>query len=1546
MTRCHSISRRSRRLLSSQFGFLVSFHRPTASETAIALLACWAMLGFGNESIAQPGIIPIAETDEAEGETEQASDLHSLYYSAHLPTDRRLAQDLDQAKQLFSSGRYSEGLPLLDRVLAASEDSFELPHQRDSTVVATSLKLAAKQLLAELPPTGVAALELDQGARARRELTAALSAGSLAKVARIARRYPVTEAATEAIATLAQTELDAGRFLNAAAMYEELLTWPKANAKHGRLLSVRLVWCYAASHSPEQFKQAAERLRKLSSPMQRAEIARLTGSDNLETWLEELSPSSAKTPPNSSNNSWLTEGRDFSRNPVLQTGGAPHAWPAWAARTVKQFHIATRIDSRMDAQNRRGVSWGLVASPIAVGNYVIVRTPTNIVAIDWQSGRRVWETRSEPASNENHALHLQFVADDQRSQIVLDSIEQRLWADSVYGALSSDGHRVYAIRDLASVNLRANARLQVGFFGRMGNEMPEPGNTLTAYDLKTEGKRLWEVNGDTTPQLTGCFFLGAPIAVGDSLYVLAEFANAIHLLELNAASGDLMWQQPLANMERSVLFDVGRRLAGATPSHTNGLIYCPTGAGSVMAIDPVARSLAWAFRFEVDESVGSRVDARYQQQLDAYQPNMGSRWQRNRVVAAGDAILVTAPECKELYCLDGRLGEKRWSIERGEHRYLAGVADGRVVLVGDRHVSLVDLKTGKPIDDGDRVELPKEVVVTGLGLLAGEMMILPLSGNQFGVIDLAAGKLDRVVAIREGHSVGNLAYHRGTLLSQSGHSLSRFDQLSTLANQLASSASTADLTADALRIQGEIAWSEGNLDKAIGLFVQAHQKFADDALVRRRLSGALVAGLRTDYARYQSHTELLSQLATDTKGQLQLYRFIVDGSLDAGEPKVAFEYARKIYDIDQDDMVSDGEGHLVQAERWFVGRLDRIWNSADVPLRESITANVEQLYSGAVESAVPSDLSRLVRYFGASTAGRAARLALVQNWVSDNRASEAELILLQGGRDEAASLATAMAATTSTMYKVDEFSQWPHGKVEVTTESIRGEPAQPSLITSRNRSRTSTIRTQLEARSNGVAWTGPAQLAVAYGAPGELVGWNDLGEVTLGVPLQFTVLQSTNSNAKVTCIRFGNFAVLGAGTQVASIDLGLGSDRQGPLLWSSTPTKNNSTRTLRAIRFAAGRQVFQATQPNNKNDNLAGQLCAASPWGVVVREGDSVRCLDPVSGDLLWQRRGMPTSGATYGDRRHLFLIADGEATGQIISMVDGSTFGQWKLPEGKAVASCGSHLAVSRFRAGRRVINVVDILTGEQLVERKYSRSAKHSMADPTTLAVMEPTGELEVIDLQAGAQKFKHVLQPERGLTSIHLLPAGDTLIVATNTRTAPQHSTSGNVALPSSPVISGSVYALDPVSGDPRWDHPATVRGQGLWLMQPSASPVVVFVSRYVDRNASKQGGATRLLCLDKRTGRSLMRDNKMAVVDNRPWSMGVEQTEEPYVTLDLRHTAVTFRFTAAPRPPEPVALAEVEGRAVKSSTSGLFGIFKKSLSGSLGRSPPHPPLDDDD
>ena len=67
---------------------------------------------------------------------------------------------------------------------------------------------------------------------------------------------------------------------------------------------------------------------------------------------------------------------------------------------------------------------------------------------------------------------------------------QRIWLDSTFGQISSDGERVYAVEELG---FRGRRTLNV-------RDEPHPlspaaSNRLVAYDIASEGTAVWEVGG-------------------------------------------------------------------------------------------------------------------------------------------------------------------------------------------------------------------------------------------------------------------------------------------------------------------------------------------------------------------------------------------------------------------------------------------------------------------------------------------------------------------------------------------------------------------------------------------------------------------------------------------------------------------------------------------------------------------------------------------------------------------------------------------------------------------------------------------------------------------------------------------------------------------------------------------------------------------------------------------------------------------------------------------------------------------------------------------
>ena len=172
---------------------------------------------------------------------------------------------------------------------------------------------------------------------------------------------------------------------------------------------------------------------------------------------------------------------------------------------------------------------------------------------------------------------------------------QRIWDDATYGTLSSDGSLVFVIEELPLGVGGPN-----GGFGMFGGGRNDPSNRsitnkLAAYDIHTEGKVQWELGGQESLRQSDAFFLGPPLPLRGQLYVMAEVKDEMRLLALDGATGNLLWSQQLAMVEANITQDPIRRLAGVSPSYSDGILICPTGSGCVVAVDLATRSLLWGY---------------------------------------------------------------------------------------------------------------------------------------------------------------------------------------------------------------------------------------------------------------------------------------------------------------------------------------------------------------------------------------------------------------------------------------------------------------------------------------------------------------------------------------------------------------------------------------------------------------------------------------------------------------------------------------------------------------------------------------------------------------------------------------------------------------------------------------------------------------------------------------------------------------------------------------------------------------------------------------
>ena len=142
--------------------------------------------------------------------------------------------------------------------------------------------------------------------------------------------------------------------------------------------------------------------------------------------------------------------------------------------------------------------------------------------------------------------------------------------------------------------------------------------------------------------MSGAFFLGPPLAVDGSLYVLAEIRSAVYLLALEPNTGKLQWRQQLVGLEQGITLDPQRRLNGAAPSYAAGILVCPTTAGMVVAVDVIRREFAWVYRYprQVESFVNMRQG--WQGRPDGPFVRDNNHWLDGSVVIADGKVLSDA----------------------------------------------------------------------------------------------------------------------------------------------------------------------------------------------------------------------------------------------------------------------------------------------------------------------------------------------------------------------------------------------------------------------------------------------------------------------------------------------------------------------------------------------------------------------------------------------------------------------------------------------------------------------------------------------------------------------------------------------------------------------------------------------------------------------------------------------------------------------------------------------------------------------------------------
>lgn len=663
----------------------------------------------------------------------------------------------------------------------------------------------------------------------------ALKNGDLDQLEAVLQRFQFTEVANQGLEHLIQLRRSRGEFLQAALLHGRWMSLNEGGDLRHRVLQVKL-WCQAGlaedgvdelheliQQPTESQKDTLKRVAKiLNSQAVDSNLDSVKGGltrSHLRDWLNDvLGPDVQFAKMTDSENSTGVAGTESSinylqplgnsrraqTNTALLSGDLKRSWDQSMFSCLEAVDFNDALQGLADdLQNGVQVAFSSndtvvpIATPIAVGNRLIFRCAMNLRAVDLKTGEPLWES----FLLDRH-LRSKFEASQGQMTLAMDQLNYRRsfhWShplahwilNNTAGQLTTDGRTVFAVEEVLSETQRYDETVQIA-------ATQAPSNYLRAYDVETGRLRAQAggnvgsgrnagngLNGSTTAAvnpLAGMYFLGAPLVLGDRIYVIAEAEPGIYLLQLKATPlfgpADEFQLQPVFSQLLSIprfplRFHPLRNRAGIVPSFGRGLIICSTCDEHIIAVSAADHSVRWIYRYptivsksELGAPIGVVSGALSPEQSDRFDGK--TRWTDCLPRIVGDRIVVTPRDSNELLCLDLQTGEEVWTMPRGDYRTVTAVDETKVVVAGARVVSAFSLSDGRELWS---TKIP-DGRICGSGFSDGAILQLPTSRPGILAIRLSDGQ--QLLHQSTDQLPGNLFTNGDAVISQNVTSVQHF----------------------------------------------------------------------------------------------------------------------------------------------------------------------------------------------------------------------------------------------------------------------------------------------------------------------------------------------------------------------------------------------------------------------------------------------------------------------------------------------------------------------------------------------------------------------------------------------------------------------------------------------------------------------------------------------------------------------------------------------------------------------------------------------------
>jgi len=694
---------------------------------------------------------------------------------AVLKTDPDLEASLATAERFKNDGNYRVASQLYQAVLLRSGDAL---YSSDNTIY-FSLVRQIEQILAELPPEGLAAYRVMADAQAKEILAAATGPQDTLALNQVVRLYFMSSLGDDAAFRLGCIYLDQFDFAGARRMFEKILNhYPDPSIPRDQIL-LRVALCQSYLG---QLNAAKESL---------AEAEKITGQTSAWKQLSSSLGTLSSRGTHSSSSNW---------NMLLGNSGRDGVMPA-PPENIMDSDLVADWQFYFEPADQYA-TWGQAEGEVLVGDQSrddqaarTVKTTEEKIIERWKE--RDWRPAGEllfdngmvyfksaadmTAWNTDRIGSLGKVADkkstlndfvawrsvwrnsfavDQATQMIQiirrswggygnrnqesatstpeSTAEVQLFGDTVYQQISIVGGVLYSIEGKPFDDRNRN---------RVENVQPQwnvsiprsRSNFLTAYDAVTGQVQftLPRVPADdasatpadpgaaASPWLEGGGFMSAPIGFGDLIIAPINVGGSISIYAFDPAdSGKTVWKSFLCDEPES-----GAEAWSAINLTIDGSdLFVNTGMGVVFVLEPSTGLVRFARRYS---RTGAPDDFGRRSGWSVNRLNFNG-WSSDSIMSYGRQLIRLSSDSNVIEAIDRNTGEMIWKTDISplgfKVDYLLGVHQDILYAAGRETIIAYDLAgEGRMIWGGEQMFDDKKSL--GRGLLTSEGIFMPVKNS-------------------------------------------------------------------------------------------------------------------------------------------------------------------------------------------------------------------------------------------------------------------------------------------------------------------------------------------------------------------------------------------------------------------------------------------------------------------------------------------------------------------------------------------------------------------------------------------------------------------------------------------------------------------------------------------------------------------------------------------------------------------------------------------------------------------------------------------------